>query len=334
MRALITGASGFIGGHLAEGLYRRGYDIFCLVRKTSLVSHLRHLPAELISGDLTDAASLHAAVRGMDYVFHLAGVIASLDRWEYEATNVHGTRNLVQAVLQEAPGLKRFVFVSSISAAGPSPADRSLSETDEPRPVSEYGQSKLAAERIVLDASRRLPVTIIRPPNVLGPRQRELQESIRLIRQRIVPALGNGRPQTSLADVDDVVQALALAAESPRAAGETYFITDGNAYAWREIVAAIIRELGLRPPFLKIPFAVQYAASWIEERTARQQHRRPRVTREQLLAVRDHNWIYDGTKIGQQLGFQPAWDMPSSIRRTVDWILRQEKEVPGKGESK
>lgn len=334
MRALITGASGFIGGHLAEGLCRRGYDVFCLVRKTSLVSHLRHLPVGLISGDLTDAASLHAAVRGMDYVFHLAGVIASLDRWEYEAINIHGTRNLVRAVLQEAYGLKRFVFVSSISAAGPSPPDRSLSETDEPRPVSEYGRSKLAAERIVLDARSRLPVTVIRPPNVLGPRQRELRQSIRLIRRRIVPVLGNGRPQTSLADVDDVVRAVAIAAENPRAVGETYFITDGNAYAWREIVAAIIRKLGLRPPFLRIPFAVQYAASWIEEKTARQQYRRPRVTREQLLAVRNHNWIYDGTKIEQQLGFRPVWDMPSSIRRAVDWILRQEKGVSGKGESK
>lgn len=331
MRALITGASGFIGGHLAGGLCRRGYDVFCLVRKTSLVSHLRYLPARLVSGDLTDAASLRAAVRRMDYVFHLAGVITSLDRREYEAINIQGTENLVQGVLQEAPGLKRFVFVSSISAAGPSPANRALNETDEPRPISEYGRSKLAAERIVLDAASKLPATVIRPPNVLGPRQRELQESVRLIRRRIVPVLGNGQPQTSLADVDDVVQALAFAAQNPRAIGETYFITDGKVYAWREIIATTIQELGLRPPFLRVPFAVQYAASWIEERTARRRRRRPRLTREQVLAVRNCNWIYDGAKIRRQLGFQPVWDMPSSIRRTVNWILRQEGKLPGKG---
>ncbi len=333
MKALITGASGFIGGHLAERLCRRGYDVFCLVRKTSLVSHLRHLPAELVNGDLTDAASLCSAVRGIDYVFHLAGIITSLDRREYEAVNVQGTRNLVRAVLQEAPGLKRFVFVSSISAAGPSPADRALSEMDEPRPVSEYGRSKLEAERIVLEAGSKLPVAVIRPPNVLGPRQRELQESVRLIRRRIVPVLGNGRPQTSLADVDDIVEALVLSAENPRAVGETYFITDGKAYAWREIVATAIRELGLRPPFLRLPFAVQYAASWIEERTAARRRRRPRLTREQVLAVRDCYWIYDGIKIRRQLGFQPAWDMPSSVRRSVDWILRQEGRISGKSSS-
>jgi nucleoside-diphosphate-sugar epimerase len=333
VRVLITGASGFIGGHLAEALCRRGDDVFCLVRKTSLVSHLRHLPARLVSGDVTDAASLCAAVRGMDYVFHLAGIITSLDPREYEAINVQGTQNLVRAVLQEAPGLKRFIFVSSISAAGPSLADRAFSETDEPRPVSEYGQSKLAAERIVLAAGSKLPVTIIRPPNVLGPRQRELQESIRLIRRRIVPVLGNGRPQTSLADVDDVVRALVLSAENPRAVGETYFITDGKTYAWREIIMTTIRELGLRPPFLRVPFAIQYAVSWIEERKARRRRRRPRLTREQVLAARNCYLIYNGTKIRQQLGFEPVWDMPSSIRRTVDWILQQEMNVPRKSGS-
>ncbi len=329
MKALITGASGFIGGHLAEELCRREYDVFCLVRKTSSVFHLRRLPARLVSGELKDAASLRAAVRGMDYVFHLAAVITSLDRQEYEAVNVQGTQNLVQAVLAEACGLKRFVFVSSISAAGPSPPDRALSEVDDPKPVSEYGRSKLAAEHIVLDAAGTVPVTIIRPPNVLGPRQREFQESVGLIRRRIFPVVGNGRPQTSLADVGDVVRALRLAAENPRATGETYFITDGNAYAWQEVVATTIRELGLRPPFLRVPFAVQYAASWIEEATARRQGRRPRLTREQVLAVRNMYWIYDGTKIRQHLSFQPAWDMQSSIRRSVDWILQKERKSQG-----
>jgi nucleoside-diphosphate-sugar epimerase len=282
-----------------------------------------------VIGDLRDASSLRAAVRGMDYVFHLAGVITSLDRQEYEAVNVQGTRKLVHAILGEAIGLKRFVFVSSISAAGPSPEGRALSEADEPRPISEYGRSKLAAERIVLEAGSKLPVAVVRPPNVLGPWQRELQESVRLIRRRIVPVVGNGRPQTSLADVADVVEALALCAENPRALGEIYFITDGKAYAWREIVAAAIRELGLRPPFLKVPFAVQYAASSIEEGTARRQRRAPRLTREQVLAVRKYYWIYDGTKIRRELGFKPVWDMPGSIRRTVQWMLRQEGRVSG-----
>gem|GEM_PF-1744854 len=139
--------------------------------------------------------------------------------------------------------------------------------------------------------------------------------------------------KTSLADVDDIVEALALAAENPRAGGETYFITDGKAYAWREIVTTTIREFGLRPPFLRVPFPIQHAASWIEQRTARRRRRRPRLTREQVLAVRNHYWIYDGTKIRQQLGFQPVWDMPSSIRRTVDWILQQEGRVTGKSGS-
>ena len=318
MKALVTGASGFIGRRLVMELARRGHETACLVRPTSKTAPLRDLPVELVLGDLGDPASLVSAVKGRDHVFHLAGVIQAIDGPAFEAANAQGTRNLVDACLRAAPAIKKFVFVSSIAAAGPSPPGRALTEADEPRPVSAYGRSKLAAERIVLEAGARMPVTIVRPPNVLGPGLKELSRAAGLLRKRLVPALGDERPRTSLVDVDDLVAALLLAAESPRSAGQTYFVTDGRSYAWPEITAALAEELGVGRFTVKVPFGIQILAARLAETAARFTRRPPLLTREIVRAARDHFWIYDGSKIERELSFHPRYGLRESVRRAVE----------------
>ena len=317
MKALVTGASGFIGGRLAAALAGRGHDVVCLVRRTSRVSSLEALPVRLAVGELRDPASLEAAVAGRDVVFHAAGLVQALDDREFEAANAQGTRRLVEACRRAAPGLSRFVLVSSIAAGGPGGPDRPLDETDEPRPVSAYGRSKLAAERAVLEAGGAMPATIIRPPNVLGPGSRELERIFGLLRRRIVPAIGDERPRTSLIDIDDLIEALLLAAVEPRAAGRTYYVTDGRAYAWPEIMAAAAEELGLGRLRLPVPYPAQLAAAGLSEAAARLTGRPPALTREIVRSGREHFWIYDGSRICRELGFRPRFGMRDSVRRLV-----------------
>jgi nucleoside-diphosphate-sugar epimerase len=318
MKALVTGASGFIGRRLVLELARRGHEIACLVRPTSKTAPLRDLPVEFVLGDLGDAASLVRAVEGRDHIFHLAGVIQAIDGPAFETANVQGTRNLINACLQSAYGVMRFVFVSSIAAAGPSPDGKALTEDDEPSPVSAYGRSKLAAELIVLAAKDKLPVTIVRPPNVLGPGSKEIERTLGLLRKRLVPALGDEQPRTSLVDVDDLVEALLLAAENPRSVGQTYFVTDGRAYAWAEITAAVSEELGIERFTVTVPFAAQMLAAWLAEMAARLGRKSPLLTREIVRAARDHFWIYDGSKIERELGFHHRYGLRESIRRAVN----------------
>lgn len=318
MKALVTGASGYIGGHLVKELIRRGDRVTCLVRPTSRTAPLRALPVSLVEGDLRDKPSLLPALAGQDVVFHLAAVISAAGWPAYEASNVRGTTNLLEASLEASPGLKRFVFVSSIAAAGPGPEGETLTEQDEPRPVSNYGRSKLESERSVLAAGDRIPVTVLRPPNVIGPGQPELEEAVRMMRKRIAPSLGNRRPQTSLVDVDDLVRALILAAEDPRSVGRTYFVTDGGAYAWEEVLQAVREELRIRGPVLRIPYGLQLAAAWLSETTARFRGRAPRLTREIVTAGRRHYWIYDGSKFERELGFRPRKTMRDSVRAAVE----------------
>jgi len=320
MKALVTGSNGFIGSHLVEALSRRGDEVFCLVRRTSNTRALDGLNIRYVVGDVREKDSLRAAVRGMDCVFHLAAVISAPDWDAYYRANTFGTENLVDACLEEQPGRRKFVFVSSISAAGPSPRDgRLLREKDECRPVSLYGRSKLLAEEIVLARAGSLPVTIVRPPNVIGPRQKEIVQTIRLLERRIRPLVGTDETRTSLASVDDVVQALILAAEDPRSNGEIYFVTDGGAYSWREITAALVESLGRRGFALPIPYAVQLGAAAASQTVAKLRRKTPVLSVQNVKATRAHSWVYDGSKIERELGFVPTQDMKEMVRRVVDW---------------
>ena len=319
MKSLVTGSSGFIGSHLVEVLVKRGHEVRALIRSSSSTRWLRDLKISFAYGDTRDKDALRAAVRDMDYIFHLGGVISAPDRRIYDEVNAQGTRNLVEACLDENPGLRKFVFVSSISAAGPSPCDAALGEDAESRPISDYGRSKLAAEEVVLSSAARLPVTIVRPPNVLGPRQRELAESIKLLRMRIKPLIGRKSSRTSIAAVGDIVRALVLAAEDPRSAGRIYYVTDGCAYSWREITDAVAGALGTGRFYLPIPFPVQYLIAALAETVARIGRKPPLVSRQHVLAARRHCWVYDGSRIGRELGFKPESDMKTAVRDAVAW---------------
>ena len=328
MKVLITGASGFIGRRLALALARRGDEVACLVRPTSVTRPLQGLPVTLVQGDLGLPDSLGRAVAGADWVFHLAGIIQAVAGPAFETVNALGTRNLVQACLRASPPPRKFVFVSSIAAAGPSPSGTSLTEADEPRPVSAYGRSKLAAERAVLEAGKVMAVTVLRPPNVLGPGSKELEAAARLLHKRLTPAFGDGRTRTSLIDVDDLVSALILAAESPRSAGQTYFVTDGRAYAWPEVAAVVAEEYGGRRRAVKVPFGVQLLAARLAEAAARLSGRPPRLTREIVRAARDYSWVYDGSKIERELGFRPKHGLRESVRRAAEESRSAGRERP------
>jgi nucleoside-diphosphate-sugar epimerase len=319
MKALVTGGNGFIGSHLAEDLVGRGWEVRCLVRRVSGLGWIENLRVHLVKGDCRDKPSLGPAVEGVDYVFHLAGVINALSWEEYFQTNVVGTKNLLETLAGRNPGIRKFIYVSSISAAGPSQKGQVLTEDSPCDPITDYGRSKLAAEEAVRTFADRFPCVIIRPPNVIGPRQRELGEAIRLIRWRIKPSVGTGEPQTSLCYVGDVVEALILAAEKSEAEGRAYFLAYPRPYAWAEVTRAIQETLGIRFFLLKIPYPVQWLAGAAAEVAARLTRKKPRLTRNSVTAARKYYWIYDGSRIKAELGFEPTTDLKEAIRRTIAW---------------
>lgn len=316
MKALVTGSSGFVGGHLVRYLLQRGYDVSCLVRDASRPGALAGLPVTRVSGSYFDLGSLRRAVRGMDYVFHAGAVLSAPDWPAYFKTNVEGTANFLEACARASPGLRRFIHVSSIAAAGPAPGKKPLRETDACLPVSLYGQSKLQAELAAEAFFGRLPVVIVRPPNVLGPGQRELLSVMKLLRRRIVPLIGRREKQTSICFVQDLVRALVLAAEHDRASGRTYFVAADEACSWREIMAELLKALDLKF-VLKIPHPLLLGVAFVSETVARRSGRPPLVTRGDLRSARDNYWLCDARLIRKDLGFRTEVEFAEGIRDIV-----------------
>ncbi len=316
MKALVTGSSGFIGGHLVRHLLRRGYDVSCLVRAASSPAALAGLPVTRVSGSYSDLDSLRRAVTGMDCVFHAGAVLSAPDWPGYFRTNVEGTANILEACARAAPGLRRFILVSSISAAGPARDGRPLRESDPGRPVSLYGKSKFQAEQAATGFLSRVPIVIVRPPNVLGAGQKELRDAMNLMRRRIVPIIGRRAKQTSICFVEDLVRALALAAEDGRAVGKTYFVAANEAYSWRGIMSELLRAMGMKF-ILKIPHPLLLGVALVSEAAAGLTGKPPLVTRSDLRSARDNYWLCDAGLIREELGFQTEVEFSAGIRDIV-----------------
>ncbi|MEM2687194.1 MAG: NAD-dependent epimerase/dehydratase family protein, partial [Thermoproteota archaeon] len=217
MKILVTGASGFLGGHLVEEMVSKGYSVIGMVRKSSDTSLLRSLGVELRIGDLTDPESLNRATGNIDIVVHLAAYYTFFGKKEmYRRVNVEGTRLLLEAALRN--GVKRFVYCSSTEAIGPvknTPAE----EDSPPNPSYEYGRSKLEAEKIVRSYGEKgFEYTILRPSGIYGPRNVDdiSYWFITAFARNALPTriiVGDGRNLIQFAHVKDVVQGFLLALE-------------------------------------------------------------------------------------------------------------------------
>jgi nucleoside-diphosphate-sugar epimerase len=318
-RSLVTGATGFIGSFLTETLLHRGDDVICLVRESSDTSWLETQKVKLVLVDYSRRPSLDPVVDGIDQVYHLAAVINGRDWDTYHRSNVVATKNLLDACCECNPNLEMFMLVSSIAAAGPSPPGEKLAEDAPCRPVSSYGKSKQMAEKAVLEKAEDIPVTVVRPPNVLGPRQRELFQAIRAGKKRVFPRLGTGQPQTSLVYVEDLVEAMLLISDTPGSNGQIYYVVHPEDYSWRSITAELKTQLGVRGPVFTIPYWLQYGAASVSELISGALSTSPPLTRRNIKSARDHYWLFDGSKLKRDFGYTPPTDMPAAIEKTLTW---------------
>jgi nucleoside-diphosphate-sugar epimerase len=316
--ALVTGASGFVGSHVADALLGHGARVRCLLRATSSRRWLEGKPVELAEGDVTRAAGLDEALRGVDWIVHAAGLTHAPTPAEFHRANAEGTRNLIDAALRMAPAPRRFVYISSQAAAGPSPSGAPVVEGDPPRPVSAYGESKLAGERLVMDARDRLPVTTIRPPTVYGPRETVLLKYFRAIRHHVRPYLGSARP-FSIVYAPDLAAAVLAALHAERAAGQVYFVGGPDVTGYREMGDAIAAALGTWAVRLPIPSLVLAAGALVAEAAASWTGREPFLTRAKVREVLAGDWIVSSRKIREELGWAPATSLTDGVRATAAW---------------
>jgi nucleoside-diphosphate-sugar epimerase len=326
MKALITGATGCVGGNLAELLISKNHTVRALVRPGSDAGFLSSMNVELCTGSLEDAASLAAAVKGVDVVFHCAALVsdwASLS--EMREVNVGGLSRLLNAA--HAEGVGRFVYMSSMVVLGMQP-QKNLDETAPHVDTGDnYNITKIEAEKIVRSFSREtsLPVTVVRAPYVYGPRDRQLLPRIlKYLESGKYAYIGGGNNPLTLVYAKNLAHGLLLAATSPGAGGKIYNITDGVSITRREFVDRVADEMGLRRPTKNIPYPAALIICRICELIAGlfRLKTTPILNRFRLKFM--HTYLtFDITKARRELGYKPPYDFDRAIHETVEWFKSQ-----------
>ena len=318
MRAFITGGTGFVGSHLVEELLRRGYDeVRCLVRSDP--KWLDGLDIVPVRGDLFDAEALREGVRGAAIVYHVAGLTRAETQEALDAANVDGTVNVLEAVREAAPDVRRVLVTSSLAACGPS-EDRPLTEADPLRPITRYGRSKEKMEAVVQERFRDLPVTIVRPPAVYGPREADIYTIIQAAaKQRVFPIVGAGHePQLSLVHVRDLVRGMADLAEADDTVGETYFLGSEAYYSWNDIREAILDALGRGALKVNVPKSLVGLVGAAVEGVGKLTGTYPPLNREKAREAKA-SWLCSVAKARRDVGYRQAVELEDGMRETVAW---------------
>jgi len=334
MKILVTGGTGFLGGHLVRTLLEKGHEVRALVRRGSDVGKLKEV--ELVYGGLTEPDSLRQAVEGVEAVYHLAAI---RDKWgtPYEAyytVNVKGTQNLLDAA---AGCVDKFVYCSTAGVArypGNLQADESLPYNTDGHGQYCYHHTKALAEQLTLEYARRgrVPATVVRPTIVYGPGDAcgMMTRLVTMLARGRFALVGDGRNHLHLVYVDDVIRAFLLAGESSKSVGQVYNVAGPSFITLNNLVAKVCALLAVKPPRWHIPVGVAKAAGWMLETAyavklsmgIRAFGDMPLVTRDKVdtLTV-DHG--YNIAKIRQELDYCPTVDYDQGLWRTVNWCRRQ-----------
>ncbi|MBP3227482.1 MAG: NAD(P)-dependent oxidoreductase [Bacteroidaceae bacterium] len=327
---LITGASGFIGSHLVEAALADGFKVWAQVRKTSSRKWLADKRLHFIETDLSDKKAIKKALVATGTTFngvlHCAGVTKVRRREDFFNINTSGTRHLAEALIETGKLEGRFVYFSSLSVMGdlrehPYPYIP-FKQTDCPCPNTDYGRSKLEAER-ALSTTKGLDYVVLRPTGVYGPRERDYYMMAQSIKRHIDFSVGYRPQELTFIYVKDLAHAALLALEhgpSKRA----YFLTDGNTYNSRCFSDLLQAEMGVRRVVhIKTPLWVLRSACAISGTWASIRGKAATLNMDKFRIMRQRNWKCDISATNELLGFLPQYDLEQGVKETVNWCKEE-----------
>jgi dihydroflavonol-4-reductase len=320
-RVLVTGATGFIGSHLVDELLWKGYTVVALIRESSDQRWLRGKGLEYIYGDLLGKGKL-PSLKGFSHIFHLGGATKALRQRDFYRTNHEGTERLIAAA-RRIRGLKRFVYLSSQAAAGPSPPERGQTEEDPPCPVSPYGKSKLQGEEVVLDCRDKFHVTVLRPCAIYGPRDAYMFEYFKVISKGYIPLLGKEPIFLSFCYVEDLVHALMLSIQRDHPSGEVFFIADGEKYSLDFFADVVSSAFGVKLRKIHIPIWAAWFYAAAADGWGFMRRRPASFHRGKCAEASQRNWVCDINKAKKKMGFRPRFRLEAGVKVTLQWY--QEK---------
>ena len=318
MRVLLTGGSGFVGGHVARALATAGHELRLLVRPTSDTSLVDDVSFERAVGDLRQADTLESACEGIDAVVHAAAVLRAVRQREFTRANREGTRNLAAAAVKA--GVERFVYVSSIAAQGPAPTSTPESPEAPLHPVSAYGRSKAAGEDELLKEQGKLQIAIVRPPLVYGPGDTGLQVFFWLARRGISARLGDGSNLVDAIYGPDLAEAIIAILRAPPHEVARYSVRgpDGP-FSWNDLLSTLETVAGKRLWIPTLAPAVFHGFARCSEAWAALTRSEPMLDRTRVVEMRQPAWICDSTSLTDDTGWQAKTQLEDGMRQTMSW---------------
>lgn len=320
-KVLITGASGFVGFHLIEAALQRGFAVCAAVRKGSNIHHLKEYDIEYCELDYTNKALLatQLAATGCTYIIHAAGATRAASQQAYNTINADYAFNLAGAALEGLGSrLQRFVFISSLAAVGPLKENDSLiTEATPPSPVTAYGRSKLLAEQ-QLQTLSLLPLVVLRPTAVYGPRERDIFIMLRSVYRGIEPYIGSREQQLSFIYVKDLA-AVVMNALVAGISHTVYNISDGNGYDKYQLAGLTKKILNRKTLRLHLPYPIIQSIAFVLEKISAVRGATPVLNREKLQELTAVNWQCSIENAQIQLDFLPQYTLKQGLWETLQW---------------
>jgi dihydroflavonol-4-reductase len=320
---LLTGATGFLGSHILDRLLERGVETTCLVRPSSDASGLEARGVALRRACMAGpSAELEAAVAGHATVIHAAGAIRALSTQAFLDANAGVTEALALACLASAPTTPRFVQVSSVGATGPAPLGSSLTEDQPPTERTDYGRSKWEAEQRLLAMRDRLPVVILRPTAIFGPRDKEMLTVLKMAGTGWLPAFAGPDQVYNLAHVDDIVRGVLRGCDPSLPSGSVFLLGGPQEHSAADLARALGQVLERPVRLLPLPRALLWSVALVSELWAAML-RRPAMLNRQKIPELTGNWSLDLSQAREGMGHEPTVLLEDGLRATVRWYRQR-----------
>jgi dihydroflavonol-4-reductase len=319
VHALVTGATGFTGGHLARALVQRGWTVRALVRNLAASGDLAQHGVELTEGDLRQRESLARATLSVDVVFNIAAVYrqAGIPNETYRAVNAMAVHDLVAAAAGNH--VRRVVHCSTVGVHGD--VEHPPATEDAPlKPGDIYQVTKLEGEQLARETGAKsgVEVVIVRPSGIYGPGDRRLLKLFRGVARQRFPMLGDGRIYYHLTYIDDLVDGFVLCGTHPSAASRTYILAGGEVTTLNELVQRVAQVAGVKPPWLRLPVSPFWIAGALCEAVCTPLGIEPPLYRRRVDFYTKSR-AFDITRARREIGFAPKVGLSDGIARTLDW---------------
>ncbi|TKC09512.1 NAD-dependent epimerase/dehydratase family protein [Pedobacter frigoris] len=319
-KVLITGATGFVGYHLIEKALAAGLEVFAAVRKSSDVSHLKEFNISYVDLDYSSVETLKTQLEAnqYNYIIHAAGITKAKTAEEYNKVNAGYTKNLALAAVEATIQLDKFVFVSSLAALGPLKDLNGVIEDDsEGHPVTSYGLSKLLAEQYLKEIEG-LPLVVIRPTAVYGPREKDIFILFKSINQGLEPYIGSFKQQLTFIYVKDLADVI-ISALNSKVTGRYYNVTDGHVYDRYSLGKFARKALNKKTLKFHLPIFIVSAMASIMDVIYTNSRETPTLNREKMAELTAVNWACNIEHAIRDLDYRPAFDLESGLNDTMVW---------------